>query len=79
MYHPAASENRLYVLHQNAVSPATLELLRKISALTLPGVFGLGGGTLRIGHRRSIDLDFFTNSPFDTSVILAEITCIKKG
>ena len=37
----------------------------------------MGGGTalaLRFGHRLSVDLDFFTNSPFDTSVLFQQIT-----
>jgi predicted nucleotidyltransferase component of viral defense system len=58
------------MLQQNAVPPAALELLKKISALNQLGSFALGGGTslaLRLGHRVSVDLDFFTNEPFDTS------------
>lgn len=60
------------MLHQNAVAPATLELLKSISALNQLNSFGLGGGTnlaLRFGHRLSIDLDFFTNTSFDTSFL----------
>jgi hypothetical protein len=65
------------MLQQNAVPPATLELLRNISALTPLESFGLGGGTnlaLRMGHRLSVDLDFFTNNPFDTSSLFQIIT-----
>jgi predicted nucleotidyltransferase component of viral defense system len=65
------------MLQQKAVSPATLELLKKISSLHQLESFGLGGGTnlaLRIGHRFSADLDFFTNAKFDTSVIFQLIT-----
>ena len=60
------------MLQQNAVPPATLELLKEISALSQIDSFGLGGGTnlaLRFGHRLSVDLDFFTNSSFDTSLL----------
>jgi hypothetical protein len=58
------------MLQQNAVPPAALELLKKISSLNQLGSFALGGGTslaLRLGHRVSVDLDFFTNEPFDTA------------
>jgi len=37
----------------------------------------LGGGTnlaLRIGHRLSVDLDFFTNQPFETSLLFQLVT-----
>ncbi|MEO6219764.1 MAG: nucleotidyl transferase AbiEii/AbiGii toxin family protein, partial [Ginsengibacter sp.] len=39
--------------------------------------FALGGGTnlaLRIGHRLSIDLDFFTNSEFNNALVFQTIT-----
>jgi Nucleotidyl transferase AbiEii toxin, Type IV TA system len=58
------------MLQQNAVPPATLDLLKNISALNQLQSFGLGGGTnlaLRIGHRLSVDLDFFTNHSFETA------------
>ena len=65
------------MLHQNAVPSATLGLLKKLSALSQLELFGLGGGTnlaLRLGHRLSVDLDFFINSPFDTSSVFQLIT-----
>ena len=65
------------MLQQNAVSPTTLELLKKISELSQLKSFGLGGGTsiaLRSGHRLSVDLDFFTNIEFDTQSIFQLIT-----
>jgi hypothetical protein len=52
------------MLQQNAVEPATLELLKSICSLRPFDSFALGGGTnlaLRLGHRLSVDLDFFTN------------------
>jgi predicted nucleotidyltransferase component of viral defense system len=52
-------------------------LLKKISALNQLESFGLGGGTniaLRIGHRLSVDLDFFTNTEFNTSELFQLIT-----
>ena len=65
------------MLYQNAVPPATLGLLKKITTLLRLESFGLGGGSslaLRFGHRLSVDLDFFTNSPFDTSLLFQLVT-----
>jgi hypothetical protein len=65
------------MLQQNAVPPATLDLLKNISALSQLQSFGLGGGTnlaLRMGHRLSVDLDFFTNHPFETAELFPLIT-----
>lgn len=60
------------MLYESAVEPSTLALLKTICQLPELNSFGLGGGTnlaLRYGHRLSVDLDFFTNSPFDTAGI----------
>ncbi len=65
------------MLQQNAVAPATLELLKKICLLPSFAAFGLGGGTnlaLRLGHRFSIDLYFFTNVGFNNSFLFKSIT-----
>jgi predicted nucleotidyltransferase component of viral defense system len=65
------------MLQKNAIPSATLELLKEISVLHQLKPFGLGGGTslaLRIAHRISVDLDFFTNTPFDTSLLFQLIT-----
>ncbi len=62
------------MLHTQTVTGATLELLNDLMALPELEQFGLVGGTnlnlsLRFGHRLSIDLDLFTNTPFDTERI----------
>ncbi|HLG38289.1 MAG TPA: nucleotidyl transferase AbiEii/AbiGii toxin family protein [Chitinophagaceae bacterium] len=65
------------MLQQNAIPPAVLELLKKISAIKQLDDFGLGGGTniaLRFGHRLSVDLDFFTNTGFENSSVFNLIT-----
>ena len=65
------------MLQQNAVASATLELLKTICAISELESFGLGGGTslaLRMGHRLSIDLDFFTNTNFNTGLVFQIIT-----
>lgn len=56
------------MLHQETVEPRTLELLKQLQAEPLFQSFNLVGGTalaLRIGHRKSIDLDLFTTEDFD--------------
>lgn len=65
------------MLQQNAVAPATLEVLKKIGSIRACKDFGLGGGTnlaLRLGHRLSIDLYFFTNTGFNTTFVFKAIT-----
>lgn len=62
--------------HQEVITEAverTLQDLHRISGLTN---FYLAGGTglaLHVGHRRSIDLDFFTREPFDPEVTLGKV------
>jgi len=51
------------MLREETVEPGTLELLKKITSKTALNHFRLVGGTalsLLYGHRKSIDLDFFT-------------------
>ena len=65
------------MLQQNAVEPATLELLKGICSSVPFENFALGGGTnlaLRLGHRLSVDLDFFTNTPYQNSIIFQAVT-----
>jgi hypothetical protein len=65
------------MLQQNAVEPATLELLKSICSSVPFENFALGGGTnlaLRLGHRLSLDLDFFTNTPYQNSIIFQAVT-----
>ena len=65
------------MLQQNAVEPATLELLKRICSLRAFDNFALGGGTnlaLHLGHRISVDLDFFTNTAYQNSIIFQAIT-----
>ncbi len=65
------------MLYQNAVPPATLELLKAICSIKELESFSLGGGTslaLRMNHRLSVDLDFFTNVNFKTDLVFQIIT-----
>ncbi len=64
------------MLYTTTVAPSTWELLGKLMKLPSLQNFGLVGGTnlsLRYGHRLSIDLDLFTDEPFNNDEILIEI------
>ena len=61
------------MLQKDAVQPATLELLKKIMGIPDLKAFNLAGGTalaLQLGHRLSLDLDFFGNVNFNPDEIL---------
>ena len=61
------------MLHTNTVEGGTLELLKSISAHPGFSNFYLAGGTalaLQIGHRKSMDLDFFSILSFDENQIV---------
>ncbi len=56
------------MLHKKTVERTTFELLKKLQADVVLSTFSLAGGTalaLQIGHRISIDLDFFSSQDFD--------------
>lgn len=61
------------MLHSNAIEPETLELLKALVILPEFENFALVGGTglaLQLGHRLSIDLDFFTQNDFSTERVV---------
>ena len=56
------------MLHYSTIDPATLELLKQIQAIDEFSELRLAGGTalaLQLGHRKSIDLDFFGHIDFE--------------
>jgi len=58
------------MLHLATVDKATLKLLKSLSSRKELQDFSLAGGTglaLQLGHRVSVDLDFFTHTPFDSN------------
>ncbi|MDG5800650.1 nucleotidyl transferase AbiEii/AbiGii toxin family protein [Marinilabiliaceae bacterium ANBcel2] len=61
------------MLHKNTIQPGTLELLKILQSDEVLKSFYLAGGTslaLQIGHRQSVDLDFFTTDDFDVNFLL---------
>lgn len=64
------------MLHTQTVDGSTLELLRSLQQKEYLNDFFLVGGTalaLYYGHRKSIDIDLFTNQAFDASWLLEQI------
>lgn len=66
------------MLHKNptVILPETLQLLEQIQQDEVFRDFFLMGGTalaLHIGHRLSVDLDFFTLAPFDNAFLEAHL------
>ena len=60
------------MLFTNTVQPGTLQLLDTLMQVPELSEFLLVGGTnlsLRFGHRISVDLDLFTNEPFDRNEV----------
>ena len=69
------------MLHYNTVNTKTLELLNKIQSVDIFKNLRLVGGTslaLQIGHRESIDLDFFGELNIDKFEILSALNNIGK-
>jgi hypothetical protein len=61
------------MLQTQTVRPECLALLRELMSLEELSSFRLAGGTalsLHLGHRISIDLDFFTNQLFDVDELV---------
>lgn len=64
------------MLFTNSVESRTLDLLTGIMAVPELAGFNLAGGTalaLQIGHRKSVDLDFFGVRPFEKDEIIGLI------
>lgn len=64
------------MLHLETVEPFTLGLLKSLMSKTYLEPFVLVGGTalaLQLGHRKSVDLDLFSVSDFDTDTLLENL------
>lgn len=58
------------MLQTQTIDPATLELIKSLQSRDYLKGFNLVGGTalaLYLGHRRSIDIDLFSNFDFDVA------------
>jgi predicted nucleotidyltransferase component of viral defense system len=65
------------MLHRETVDPSTLELLMRLQSESFLSEFVLVGGTalsLQIGHRKSIDLDFFTVIDFESNSLIEQLS-----
>jgi len=65
------------MLHKETVTSTTLELLKSLQSQAYLKNFYLVGGTalaLKIGHRKSIDLDLFSNFSFDVVQLLENLS-----
>ena len=64
-------------MHPEALPPETLEALARLPAAEVMDAFLLGGGTalaLQLGHRLSVDLDFFASHPFSEQELAQRLT-----
>lgn len=69
-------QEKEHVWHREVVSEAVQRTLDQLDRASVLGSFYLAGGTglaLHLGHRRSVDLDFFTSEPFDPDTILNKV------
>ena len=65
------------MLHTAVIEPGTLGILKYISSQEIFESFCLVGGTalaLQMGHRLSIDLDFFSPESFDKELFKTELS-----
>jgi len=63
-------------MHPDCLPSDTRELLKKLAGIVRSHEFILAGGTglaLQLGHRISVDLDFFTAKPFSTERAFSEL------
>ena len=68
-------ENGAMMAHLEALAPAQKKTLAQIASLATRRGFYLGGGTavaLHLGHRRSIDFDWFIQKPLGDPMLLAQ-------
>jgi hypothetical protein len=64
------------MLQTQTVTGAALDVLKGLMALPVLADFALVGGTnlsLRFGHRRSIDIDLFTNTSFQPEMVYNQL------
>ncbi len=70
------------MLYKETVETGTLDLIKKLLRDKELSAFNLVGGTalsLKLGHRKSIDIDLFTDKDFDTSHIASHLSLAYKA
>jgi hypothetical protein len=64
------------MIYINTVTPSLLKIAQQLSTSPKLDAFRLVGGTaiaLQIGHRTSVDIDFFTNEKIDKTETLRHL------
>jgi predicted nucleotidyltransferase component of viral defense system len=62
--------------HSEVIAPEVAVTAERLGSLSLLRSFYLAGGTalaLYLGHRRSVDLDFFSPEPFNEDAVIASL------
>ncbi len=70
------------MLYLQTVAPHLLKIIRAVSAAPFFEQFRLVGGTalsLHLGHRQSVDADFFSSQDFDLDGAIQELSSILPG
>jgi hypothetical protein len=65
------------MLYKEAIDRSTLELLIQLQQKEYLNRFYLAGGTalaLRLGHRKSVDIDLFSDFSFDAGNLLEKLS-----
>jgi hypothetical protein len=74
-------ERKEYGWHRETTNPEVEHTLRDLHQSSLLTPFYLAGGTglaLHLGHRRSVDLDFFTPETFNDDSLLQKVQTLRK-
>lgn len=69
-------DEREQVWHRDTIDENVERLLRDLQSVPLGARFYLAGGTglaLQLGHRRSVDLDFFLPEDFDAEAVIQKV------
>lgn len=65
--------------HAEVISPEVADTARRLAGVEALRNFYLAGGTalaLHLGHRRSVDLDFFSVDPFNEDMLVATLQAL---
>lgn len=66
-------------LHPETLAVPTKKVFNRLAAQPWISAFYLAGGTalaLRLGHRISVDLDFFSEAPFDEGRLMGDLSSL---